>query len=61
MTLKFNMTRETKNTIRFDEDAPIGARPVIGPLYVSKTALGSLNWTNNKVLTVTLGVDVDDA
>ena len=58
MTLKFNMTRETKNTIRFDEiTSSPDARPVIGPLYVSKTSLGSLNWTNNKVLTVTLGAE----
>ena len=57
MTIKFNKTRETKNTIRFDEIVPnADARPVIGPLYVAKTALGSMNWTDNKTLCVELSV-----
>jgi hypothetical protein len=38
-TLTFTLERETKNTMRYQEDA-IGKPPAIGTLYVQKWLLG---------------------
>jgi hypothetical protein len=38
-TLTFSLERETKNTIRYQEDAD-GKPPAIGTLYVQKWLLG---------------------
>jgi hypothetical protein len=38
-TLVFVMERETKNTVRYQEEA-IGKPPVVGTLYVQRWALG---------------------
>ena len=38
--LTFESEKETKNTIRFQEVTKDGKPPVIGPLYVQKSALG---------------------
>jgi hypothetical protein len=40
MTLRFEMERETKNTVRYAEVAESGQPPRIGTLYVQKWALG---------------------
>lgn len=60
MKLTFNMERETKNTIRFNEvlanDTDI---PVIGPLYVNKSVLRAMGWSQNKPLEVELTVKED--
>jgi hypothetical protein len=50
-TLTFTLERETKNTIRYAEDAS-GKPPAIGTLYVQKWLLG-----NNppQKLTITIG------
>jgi hypothetical protein len=50
-TLTFTLERETKNTIRYQEDAD-GKPPAIGTLYVQKWLLGK---EPPKRLTVTLG------
>ena len=39
LTFKFN--KETKNTVRFQEQVSDGEQAVIGPLYIQKHALGS--------------------
>ena len=50
-TLTFTLERETKNTIRYQEDS-CGKPPAIGTLYVQKWLLGN---EPPKKLTVTLG------
>ena len=35
------MEKETKNTIRYQEDKIDGKNIIIGPLYIQKSALGS--------------------
>lgn len=47
------MERETKNTVRFAEQAELGAPPVVGTLYVAKWALPA----GTKTLRVTLEAD----
>jgi hypothetical protein len=49
-TLIFTLERETKNTIRYQEDAD-GKPPAIGTLYVQKWLLGK---EPPKTLTTTL-------
>ena len=49
-TLSFTLERETKNTIRYQEDAN-GKPPAIGTLYVQKWLLGD---TPPKTLSVTI-------
>ena len=39
-TLVFVTERETKNTVRFQEEATSGKPPVVGTLYVQRWALG---------------------
>ena len=53
--LTFELNKETKNTVRFSEVVADEETPVVGELYVQKSALGS---DRPKVLTVTLGVAV---
>ena len=50
-TLTFTLERETKNTIRYQEDAN-GKPPAIGTLYVQKWLLGD---APPKTLSVTIG------
>ncbi len=49
-TLTFTLERETKNTIRYQEDAA-GKPPAIGTIYVQKWLLGT---TPPKNLSVTI-------
>ena len=37
----FELEKETKNTVRFQEQVADGQQAVIGPLYIQKHALGS--------------------
>lgn len=39
-TVTFSKEKETKNTVKFNEDAVEGQAPVIGTLYVQKWAVG---------------------
>jgi hypothetical protein len=41
MKLTFEQEKETKNTVRFQEQVKDGEQPVIGPLYIQKHALGA--------------------
>jgi hypothetical protein len=50
-TLTFTLERETKNTIRYQEDSN-GKPPAIGTLYVQKWLLGK---EPPKKLTITIG------
>jgi hypothetical protein len=50
-TLTFTLERETKNTIRYSEDAD-GKPPAIGTLYVQKWLLGK---EPPQKLTITIG------
>ena len=50
-TLTFTLERETKNTIRYAEDAD-GRPPAIGTLYVQKWLLGK---EPPRKLTITIG------
>ena len=53
--LTFELNKETKNTVRFSEVMADGSEPVIGELYVRKSALGS---DRPKTLSVIIGVAV---
>ncbi len=50
--LTFTFNKETKNTVRFQEQVSDGEQAVIGPLYIQKHALGS---EPPKTVTVTVG------
>jgi hypothetical protein len=55
-TLTFTLERETKNTIRYAEDAS-GKPPAIGTLYVQKWLLGN---EPPRKLTITIGEAVTE-
>lgn len=57
MNITFTKERETKNTIRFTEVLEDELdTPVIGTLYVAKSALKSLGWKDGRDLSMTLSV-----
>jgi len=39
--LTFTVEKETKNTVKFSEDAVAGKPPIVGTLYVQKWFAGS--------------------
>ena len=39
MEIMFEFEKETKNTVKFDEATENGSDPIIGSLYVQKSAL----------------------
>ena len=41
MKLTFEQEKETKNTVRFQEQVKDGEQPVIGPRYIQTHALGA--------------------
>ena len=54
MELRFYFEKETKNTIRFQEDVSDGA-PVIGSLYVQKDYLDDIGYVDeDSVLVVNI-------
>jgi hypothetical protein len=55
-TLRFTREKETKNTVRFEENVAEGKPPVIGSLYVQKWAVGS-----EESIDVTIGPAADSA
>lgn len=50
--VSFEMERETKNTVRFDEVLKGGEPPKIGTLYVQKWALNGLDLTKGLKVTI---------
>lgn len=48
-TLKFEVEKETKNSVRYKEVPPEGQAPVVGSLYVQKWFAGS---TKNLEITI---------
>jgi hypothetical protein len=52
LSLTFKRERETKNTVRFDEQQPEGGAPSIGALYLQKPAARDLG--DPEQLTVTV-------
>ena len=57
MKVRFEVEKETKNTIRFKEVQNASGPLVIGTLYVQKQALREINYLPNHGLVVTLEVD----
>lgn len=55
-TIRFEVEKETKNTIRFKE-VDEGGSVAIGTLYVQKDTLKEINYLPNHGLVVTLEVD----
>ena len=53
MTVKFEMEKATKNTIRFAEilASELDA-PKIGSIYIPKATLGELGWKEGDTLTI---------
>ena len=49
-TIIFCKLRDTKNTVRFEEEVPPGKPPVIGTIYVQKWFAGDAD-----KLTITIG------
>ena len=39
-TIEFRKLRDTKNTVRFEEEIPAGKPPVIGTIYIQKWFVG---------------------
>jgi hypothetical protein len=58
--LVFIPERETKNTVRFNEQTENGEQPSIGVLYVQKHALKELKLTAPDKLVVTLSAPWED-
>lgn len=57
MTVTFEKDKMTKNTVRFTEVLASDLdTQTLGTIYVSKTALKDLGWTEGKTLTLTLAV-----
>ena len=54
--LTFEQEKETKNTVRYQEQVEDGEAKVIGPLYVQKSALGE---NPPQVLSVAVGIPAD--
>ena len=56
-TVKFELEKVTKNTIRFREtvDSPLDV-PAVGVIYVPKTTLKDIGWSNG-LLTMDLYVE----
>ena len=54
LTITFTLERETKNTIRYEEQAPSGKPNMVGTLYLQKWALGE---EPPKSVTVTIESD----
>jgi hypothetical protein len=48
-TIEFRKLRDTKNTVRFEEEVPPGKPPVIGTIYVQKWFAGD---TGKLVITI---------
>lgn len=57
MKATFKFEKETKNTIRFQEVVEKDATPIIGPLYVQKSALEALKYEEGKELVIELSVN----
>jgi hypothetical protein len=53
--LTFKRERETKNTVRFDEQQPEGGAPSIGALYLQKHAARDLGDPEQLSVTVAAG------
>lgn len=53
MEIMFEFEKETKNTVKFDEVPENGSDPIIGSLYVQKSALVDKN-TDSLSLTLNL-------
>lgn len=51
LTVKFTLDRETKNTVRFEEEGDADEQ-VMGKIYLQKTALAEMDPPNPKTLTV---------
>lgn len=55
MQVKFKMEKATKNTIRFTEVLEhVLDAPKIGTLYVPKSTLGTIGWSEGKDLVLEL-------
>lgn len=55
MTVTFKMEKATKNTIRFEEVlANELAAPKIGTIYVPKSTLAELKWSEGKTIEVSI-------
>jgi len=52
LSVTFNRERETKNTVRFQEEQPEGATPSIGALYLQKLAAQDLGDPEHLTVTV---------
>lgn len=57
MNVTFKMEKATKNTIKFEEvlESELSA-PKVGTLYVPKSTLGELGWSEGKNLIINLEV-----
>lgn len=58
MKVAFEMEKVTKNTIRFAEvmESELAA-PKIGSIYIPKSTLAEIGWTEGNTLTIDLSVD----
>lgn len=56
-SVTFVAEKATKNTWRFEEVAdPPGSKPIIGTLYLQKSALGDVEVSSDTVVVVTVEV-----
>lgn len=56
MKASFIKEKETKNTIRFVEDTKDQSEILLGTVYVPKSSLKEIGWTDGKTLVIELSV-----
>lgn len=58
MRVEFKMEKATKNTIRFEEilESELAA-PKVGSVYIPKSTLGEIGWTEDKKLVLEVSTE----
>lgn len=57
MKASFTKEKETKNTIRFIENTEGQSETVLGTVYVPKSSLKEIGWSEGKNLVIELSVE----
>ena len=57
MKASFTKEKETKNTIRFTENTEGQSETVLGTVYVPKSSLKEIGWSEGKNLVIELSVE----
>ena len=56
ITVKFEVEKETKNSVRFKEVCEPDATPIVGTIYIPKATLAAQGWKKGAPVTIDLNV-----